>query len=462
MGASVAKAGPRLTVAQFDLLRWVGEGCEDGVYEGTPHRVSARSLHNRGLVRVTGRSATWNAIITPEGTRMLEVEAKRVEAERVRALREAEVKAQRERDQQELRDRAVELLHDVVAAGGRLDLGPDADSEQIRRMQKILAQSAVLPEGQRLAQEPTRMDPVFGATVYLEPDFAALTPIRTITVPGQLRDPHSAVATFRDKKELVSKAEVGRAARLLQALVTAATTLVWKVTGRPRNEFYGSRQPDPDLILRLPSQELVVSVRELDQRGRRATAFITQTDYYTNTTRTIANKNFEASGKLEIRLSKKWEDHTVLSIRDEPGAPLESQLPALIRTLEIAEAEAEWAHQEEERRAEIRQVRWEEVKQEAFAMVAYDRNAAQLRDQIDRRHAAAAMRTYADEIDSRTEELDEPARSEAIKWSEWIRQHADRTDPLNGPLGLLRVESASHAELEPHMNGWNTYGPYRR
>lgn len=234
------------------------------------------------------------------------------------------------------------------------------------------------------------------------------------------------------------------------------------MTGRPRNEWYGSNRPDPDLVLRLPSQELVVSMREPDQRGRRATAFVTQTDYYTNTTRTIANKSFEPSGKLEIKLSKKWEDQTVLSMRDEPGAPLENQLPTLIRTLEIAEAEAEWTHKEEERRAEIRKVRWEEVKQEAFVMVAYDRNAAQLCDQIERWHAAATMREYADEMDSRTEKLAEPARTEAIKWSAWIRQHADRTDPFNGVLGLLRVASASHDELQPHMNGWSTHGPYRR
>ena len=462
MRLPVAKALPRLTVAQFDLLRWVAEGCKEGVYEGASHRVSARSLHNRGLVRVTGKSAAWNASITPEGTRILEVEAKRVEAERVRVRREAEAKAQREREQQELRERAVELLHDVIAAGGRLDLGPDADSAQIRQMHKILAQSAVLPEGQRLAQEPTRMDPVLGVTVYLEPDFAALTPLRPLTVPGQLRDPHSAVAAFRDKKDLVSKAEVGRAARILQALVAAAATLGWRVTGRPRNESYGSSRPDPDLVLRLPSQELVVSIRELDKRGRRATAFITQTDYYTHTTRTIANKNFEASGKLELKLTKKWEDQTVVSIRDEPGSPLEEQVPILIRTLEIAEAEAEWAHKEEERRAEIRKVRWEEVKQEAFVMVAYDRNATQLRDQIDRWHAAAAMREYADVIACRSDELAEPARTEAVKWSAWIRQHADRTDPLNGALRLLRVESASHDELGSHMIGWSTYGPYRQ
>lgn len=458
----MANAAPRLTVAQFDLLRWVSGGCKVGVYEGTSHRVSARSLHNRGLVRVTGKSATWNASITPEGTHMLEAEAKRVEVERDRARREAEVKAQKEREQAQLRARAIELLSEVIAAGGRLDVGTGVTADEVTKLCGSLRLSGALPVAQRLTQEPTRMDPAFGVTVYLEPDFAALTALRTFTVPGQLRDPHPAVVAFRDKKDLVSKAEIGRAARLLQALATASATVGRKVTGRPRNEGYGRNLPDPDLVLRLPSRELVVSIRELDQRGRRVTAFTTQTDYYTRTSRTIANTSFEPSGKLEVKLSKKWEEQTVLSIRDELGVAIEDQLPTLIRALEIAEAEAEWSHKEEERRAEIRKVRWEEVKQEALVKVAYDRNAAQLGEQLDGRRAAAAMRMYADDIESRTEEVDEPARTEATEWAAWIRQHADRVDPLNGPLRLLRVASASHDELGPHMNGWNTYGPYRR
>lgn len=458
----MAKAAPRLTVAQFDLLRWVAGGCKNGVYEGTSHRVSARSLHNRGLISVTGKSTTWSASITAEGTRVLEAETTRVEAERERVRREAEAKAQKEREQHRLRERAVKLLRDVIASGGRLDLGRSVTAEEVAQLCSSLRGSGALPVGQRLTHEPTRMDPVFGVTAYLEPDFAALTALRTFTVPGHLRDPHPGVAAFRDKKDLVSKAEVGRAARFLQAVTTAAATVGWKVTGRPRNEGYGRNLPDPDLILRLPSRELVVSIRELDQRGRRMTAFITETDYYTRTTRTIANKSFESSGRLEVKLSKKWEDQTILSIRDECGAPIEDQLSALIRTLEIAEVEAEWSRKEEERRAEIRAVRWEEVKQEALVKVAYDRNAAQLDDQLDRRQAAAAMRMYADDIESRTEDRDEPARTEAIEWAAWIRQHADRIDPLNGPLRLLRVRSASRDELEPHMNGWSPYGPYRR
>lgn len=132
-----------LTVSQFDLLRWVADGCKVGVYEGSSHRVSARALHNRGFLRVSGSDTTWAVQITPEGPRRRQEEAVRVEAERERARREEQARAERERMQQRLRDQATELLHDVVAAGGRLDLGTGADVEEVRRMQSVLTGSGV-------------------------------------------------------------------------------------------------------------------------------------------------------------------------------------------------------------------------------------------------------------------------------------------------------------------------------
>jgi hypothetical protein len=147
------------------------------------------------------------------------------------------------------------LLDDVIAAGGRLDLGPDADPEDVRRMQNSLAQSGQVPDGQRLAQEPTRMDPILGVTVYLEPDFETLTAIRSFDVPRQLRNPHPAVAEFQSKKALVSKAEIGRAARFLQAFVSAASEVGWKLPSTvTRNVSRGRGHVVPDLLLRLPSR----------------------------------------------------------------------------------------------------------------------------------------------------------------------------------------------------------------
>jgi hypothetical protein len=96
----------------------------------------------------------------------------------------------------------------------------------------------------------------------------------------------------------------------------------------------------------------------------------------------------------------------------------------------------------------------------AFTKLTYQRNAELLVDQLQRREAAATMRTYAEEVDAQAEQLSDPDREEARQSSAWIRQHADRTDPISGPLRPLRVTSARHDDLAPHMKGWSTHGPY--
>jgi hypothetical protein len=58
-------------------------------------------------------------------------------------------------------------------------------------------------------------------------------------------------------------------------------------------------------------------------------------------------------------------------------------------------------------------------------------------------------------------ELKAPDAQAARGWAEWTRQHAERTDPLNGPLRLEEVTSRSHEELQRHMRGWITHGSYR-
>jgi hypothetical protein len=130
-----------------------------------------------------------------------------------------------------------------------------------------------------------------------------------------------------------------------------------------------------------------------------------------------------------VTLTRGWEKHPVLSQRDTGKSTLEDQLPALIRVLEIGEAEADWARKEEERRSVIREERWKEVKKDAFVHVAYERNATRLLAELDSRDATAAMRAYPDEIDARAAALEVPAAQAARRWAKWIRQHADRTDP---------------------------------
>jgi len=139
--------------------------------------------------------------------------------------------------------------------------------------------------------------------------------------------------------------------------VNAVAEMCWSVPAKVQVGYAGRGEPGPDLSIKLPSCEILVAVREPDERGRPGRAFITQTDYLTRTERTTMSKSFTASGRLEVTLTRGWEQHPVLSQRDSGKSTLEDQLPALIRVLEINKAEDEWARKEEERRAVIRKER---------------------------------------------------------------------------------------------------------
>jgi len=86
--------------------------------------------------------------------------------------------------------------------------------------------------------------------------------------------------------------------------------------------------------------------------------------------------------------------------------------------------------------------------------VAYERNAKRLLTELDSRDAAAAMRGYADEIDARASALKAPAARAAREWAEWIRDHAEHTDPLNGPLRLARGGLLLQSRRTPAAHAW--------
>jgi hypothetical protein len=61
------------------------------------------------------------------------------------------------------------------------------------------------------------------------------------------------------------------------------------------------------------------------------------------------------------------------------------------------------------------------------------------------------MIAYADEMAAYAAELGSPEQASAREWA----------SPLNGPLRVIEVTSCSDEELQPHMNGRSTHGPYR-
>lgn len=168
-----------------------------------------------------------------------------------------------------------------------------------------------------------------GLSMSLEPDFEALTPLRAFTGPRQLRSSHPCVAAFQDRRQYVSRPQIPRAARYLQGLVLAADQMGWAVPPKTPTGYGGRGEASPDLSVRLPSCEVTVTIRELDQRGRPGLAFITRTDYYTRTERTAAVKSFAASGRLEVTVAKGWGgDRPSLPCAIPAKAPWKSRCPS--------------------------------------------------------------------------------------------------------------------------------------
>lgn len=61
-----------LNEKQEALLRWIAEGCPDGVMPDDSHRISAAALRNRGLATTSGRGPSWKAKLTPAGRAYLD------------------------------------------------------------------------------------------------------------------------------------------------------------------------------------------------------------------------------------------------------------------------------------------------------------------------------------------------------------------------------------------------------
>jgi hypothetical protein len=93
-----------LTENQVSILRWIADGCPEGVMDGDSHRISAAALRSRDLVTTSGRGSTWTAKITPAGREYLA----RVDGPKPPIPREANVPV------------TQRLVDDVVAAGGTL------------------------------------------------------------------------------------------------------------------------------------------------------------------------------------------------------------------------------------------------------------------------------------------------------------------------------------------------------
>jgi hypothetical protein len=62
----------QLNERQLQVLRWVGQGCPDGIWQGEAHKLSCQALQSRGLVKVSRGKGQWTATLTTAGQHFLD------------------------------------------------------------------------------------------------------------------------------------------------------------------------------------------------------------------------------------------------------------------------------------------------------------------------------------------------------------------------------------------------------
>src|SRR6478752_7456885 len=200
----MAKNPEQLNQTQVDVLKWVASGCPLDVYtDGYHHRIVALALHNRGLLSVAGNGKTWHATLTKAGSLWLDAPPTEV------------LPAQTEADQ---------LVAQVIDAGGTLAVSA-AQGLELKRLLQIIRMSlhsANRPRGQKLEirSEGYRSGPE--RTLQFIDNLDELVDVKPVPVPERVAKYHSAVREFLDShgRQYVSKENLARAGRILQALAT--------------------------------------------------------------------------------------------------------------------------------------------------------------------------------------------------------------------------------------------------
>ena len=456
----VPRSADFVSLRQYEILKWISEGCPEGVYEGTGHRQTARALHNRRLVRISGHGATWQAVVTEQGVAVLAKEKVRIQAELERQREEEERRAAEREQERQAQATAETVLGEVVAEEGRLEVGTRYTADQIADFERRAARSPDMPHGKRLTHEPIKMDESLGFVLYLEPSFEDLIALKPVHVPGQLRKPHELTTVFRAKRANVSKACLPRAARILEAIITTALAQGWKVRKYRRTYYQGGPDDEAcDLTIAADDTAVDLLIGESDAKYRKARPYTDEQDYLTRATKTVANRYFEPSGRLYVRGWFGDHNQPGLHFTDDGHALLERRLPELFKAIEVRQAQQGWVRQEQERKRAIKQQRWDEIFAEAKLNLADDRRAVQLQAELELRRSAIEMREYAEELERAAAPLAGDAKTAAKEWISWIRARADRLDPRSDTIAMKPVGRITHSNLDPYMRGWSTWRP---
>lgn len=449
---------------QLEVLRWIAEGCPDDVMTGDTHKVTARALESRGLVRVSGSGASWNARTTDAGRHFVERgEYPAGHWSRGRAKKSklatgsspdvvsspgpGRVTALRPVDQ---------MIADVIAGGGTLTV-PSPRDGYWEGLAASAAQFHKVPPGKFLkvgrGQDSTeRLLRLEDQSAWMSDELGA------VRVADELRQPHPVVRALRDDRQrLRMKGETRtRALRILDAIAKACQARGYAISAPTVQRGY--RDPQGCLTITIRGHAHTLDLVELhDQVPHQPTALELR-NKARNSWAYIPDHDTVPSGRLRLTPLSGWAVHQK-TFADTKTIRLDDRLPVVIQELELRAA----AQDERDRQIEVerqeRRRRWRQVRDEAEVAVREAHRASILRRQTEDWKLASQIDAYLAAMADRIAVLDGDELAAATEWIVWARAYQTRLDPLHGPLAMPPDPRFTPDALAPFMRGLSAYEP---
>lgn len=451
-----------LTEQQVGILRWISEGCQEGVMEGDSHRVSAAALRRRGLVRTSGHGSTWSASVTDAGREYLE----QVDSEDPPIAR------------QENTSVTQQLIDDVIAAGGAMRVPQrswyDKRGTVNYRNRALLAERyGKVPAGKRL-DVVSISDAELELRLLDDPGNPGRPELVEIAIPEKVARYHPAARRFRDDKahHRVSRALLSRAVRIVHVLATEAERRGWSVPSSTHSEASGWLTIETgghDFWIDLSEKGVKERARWEQEVERYSQAFRYWRAHGDGERYPHGPYDKGATGALNLHLSSRRE-HIFKGHQsnwgDRASWKLETRLPHVFREMEervfkadrVEEEErvaAERRAKEQRRAAEERERQWHVLMERARRSLVETQRAALLRAQEQEWREAERLREYCDAMEAAHGQ--EP---ESAEWIAWARDFATRLDPLSEPPVMPEPPEETPEALQEHLpQGWSVRGP---
>jgi len=455
----MGRAADHLNDKQIRVLRWVERGCPDGEYvdDNYGHRITAKALASRGLLRIEGHGISWRATLTDAGN------------SRVAELMPAPPKNTSGAAGSGLGDLAGRL----DAAGGQLNIRGD-DNIDYPKLVWRFNKSEYRPHAKELhLSYPNWRDRKQLRLEYRDWfwDLVDTPKVQAVTLKSHLGTLAKTFLASRDD-QFVTKESLPRAARIIESIVrhAAKTGITARdpraVDERSRRNGGSARGWSGHIELDAGDAVLRVQVREVAGRGgekfdwsRGGTLDRKIYDQVQRLPRWQQNRNhwFVPTGKLELRVAHPGYGFDGAKWGDTRTQQLEARLGEVFQRLGVAKLESAARQRRAQEAEEQRKRDWEAAMKQARVLFRASQEETLLVEQasIWRRHQE--VRAFVDEIRRR----DDGSNDALQGWIATGERVANRLDAF-GTLATPTFPAPSAEDLQPYLGAWSPWGPTRR